>query len=343
MKTHLCVAAAITLACAVAASRVQAQTPLVQTPRAQTPQPSVPLTWAIRADNDAFDFWTSPPDRPDEEYTNGVRGSIELSGMSWFERRWLRKNVEPCSLGKTYCATHTFSFGQDIYTGKLVPGDTIKIAGTRPNAGWLYVQESSKIESRDWLDETSLAIGVVGPPSLASQMVRAFHAIAPYYNRPTNWNTQLPFEPGVNVAFDHTQRVLAFGENRWFGGELAPHLGGSLGNILTEARAGLGVRAGYRIGHPWLMAAPDSSISVAFIGDATFHGVARNEFLAGTLFRSSEHVTERPFVTEYQVGVVLKLQQFSASWTAHQLSSEYMSRSAGHAWSRLAIEWQYDR
>jgi hypothetical protein len=73
------------------------------------------------------------------------------------------------------------------------------------------------------------------------------------------------------------------------------------------------------------------------------HGVLRNEFLAGTMFRSSAHVDERPFVPEYQLGVTFRLEQVYITWVAHQLSSEYFSRANGHAWSRIALEYRFAR
>ena len=304
-----------------------------------------PLTLEIRADNDAFDFWKSPFMRPDEEYTSGVRAALQLSGGASWER-WLHRGAAPCAVGVAPCAAHTYAFGQDIYTGELVPEDTTPAKGTRPNAGWLYVQESSRYERANRLDETSVTLGVTGPPALGETTIKIVHAFAPDYNRPVNWDTQLPFEPGVILAWDHTERALAIGEGRKFGADLEPHAGASLGNILTEARAGVTVRTGFKMQHPWLLAAIDSSDTtpaVTFFADATVHGVARNEFLAGTLFSSSPRVDARPLVTEYQAGVTFRLEQISISWIAHQLSSEYDSRSKGHAWSRLSVEYRFTR
>ena len=61
------------------------------------------------------------------------------------------------------------------------------------------------------------------------------------------------------------------------------------------------------------------------------------------MFRSSDHVEERPFVPEYQVGATFRLEQLSITWVAHQLSSEYFSRTNGHAWSRISVEYRFAR
>jgi lipid A 3-O-deacylase len=304
-----------------------------------------PVTLEVRADNDAFNFWQPPPKRPDEEYTSGVRAALEFVGAAPWER-WLHSGIAPCAVGVAPCATHSYAFGQDIYTGQTLPNDTTLVKGTRPNAGWLFVEESSRIERVKRLDETSITIGVTGSPALGEVMQRTFHEIAPQANRPINWSTALPFEPGAVLAWDHTERWLAAGDGKLFGADVEPHVGASLGNILTEARAGMRVRGGFRMRHPWLLAAVDSTDTtpaIAFFADATYHGVARNEFLAGTMFRSSPHVDERPFVSEYQVGATFRLEQFSISWVAHQLSSEYFSRAEGHAWSRIEVMYRFAR
>ncbi len=324
------IAGVVALCCAAAPAVVRAQTP---------------VTLEIRADNDAFDFWEPAPKRPDEEYTSGVRAALQLTGAAPWEH-WLHPGIAPCAVGVAPCATHTYAFGQDIYTGQTVPNDTTLVKGTRPNAGWLFIQETSRIERTRRLDETSVTVGVTGPPALGEVMQKFVHGIDPNDNRPINWSSELPFEPGIVLAWDHTERLFAAGDGKLFGADLEPHAGASLGNILTEARAGMRVRAGFRMQHPWLLTAidtADTTPGVMFFADATMHGVARNEFLAGTMFRSSPGVDERPLVPEYQVGVTFRLEQVSISWVAHELSSEYFSRTEGHAWSRIEFVYRFAR
>lgn len=305
-------------------------------------QAQQPLSVSVRADNDAFDFWMPPYARPDEEYTSGVRGTLEYAGGAWWER-WLHPKVGPCTVGAGHCATRTFSIGQDIYTGTLSPGDTVRLPGTRPNAGWLYVQESSRVSMEDRLDETSITLGITGPEALGKTMQRAFHSLAPAFNRPDDWTVQLPFEPGIVLAYDRTQRMFAARDGERFGGDIEPHAGVSLGNILTEARAGVRVRGGFRLRHPWQVAAESSTPEISFFADATIHAVARNEFLAGTIFRSSDRVQERVFVPECQGGVSVRWHRLTAIYSVDRTGSEYSARVTGHSWSRLAVEWRFAR
>jgi lipid A 3-O-deacylase len=291
---------------------------------------------SVRADNDAFNFWKPPYNRPDEEYTSGVRGSLAYLGAAWWER-WLHRT---CAVSCENGASHTFAIGQDMYTGTLVPGDTMHEPGTRPNAAWLYLQETSRITTADRLDETSLSVGVTGPPALGEAMQRFFHNLAPDLNRPLNWSEQVPFEPGIILSYDRTQRIAAVGDTMHFAFDVQPHAGASFGNILTEARAGLRVRVGYALQHPWQPLAERATPEISFFADVTGHGVLRNAFLAGTLFSDSPHVTERPFVAEYQLGLLVRYERLTLRYSMDQIGSEYFSRPNGHAWSRLAVEWQ---
>ena len=182
----------------------------------------------VRADNDAFDFWMPAWDRPDEEYTSGVKGTLEYAGQAWWGR-FLNGTLAPCGAGVDRCATRTYSLGQDIYTGALQDGQTTPPAGSRPPAGWLYLEEKNRAATTNSLNETSLTLGVTGPPSLAEFTQRTVHSIAPVLNRPIDWNDQIPFEPGAVVRYERTQRVLATDDGARFGADLEPHAGASLG------------------------------------------------------------------------------------------------------------------
>lgn len=217
------------------------------------------------------------------------------------------------------------------------------MSGSRPEAGWLYLQESSRIASRDHLDETSITLGVTGPPSLAANTQRIAHGWAPSLNHTFNWSDQLPFEPGLILAYERTQRMLVFGEGAAFGGDVEPHAAVSVGNIITGGTVGARLRTGFRLQHPWLTATPTSAPEIAFFVDATMHGVVRNEFLAGTMFRASAHVQERPFVPEYQGGVSISWRRWVARYSVDRTASEYVTRATGHSWARMSVEWRFDR
>jgi lipid A 3-O-deacylase len=296
----------------------------------------------VRADNDAFNFWEAPWYRPDEEYTNGVRGLLEYAGQAWWSRL-ISGRIEPCRSGSLHCATRTYAFGQSIYTGARQPGDTAVAPGSRPNAGWLYVEESSRIATPTSLDESSLTLGVTGNPALAQVVQRIAHGYVPAFTKPVDWSHQLPAEPGIGIRYERTQRAWAIGTETGFGADLEPHAGASFGNILTEGAAGLRARAGLGMHHPWMLAPPNDALTLSIFGDATMHGVVRNEFLAGTFFRPSEHVQERPWVAEYQAGLTLGWRRLAITYRADRIDPEYVTRTSPHTWGSIEAEWRMER
>jgi lipid A 3-O-deacylase len=293
----------------------------------------------VRADNDAFNFWLPPWSRPDEEYTSGVRLSVDYAGPAWWSRTG---ESADCGAPAKRCATRTISLEQDIYTAERHLNEPTARAGSRPDAGWLFVQEEQRLARPNRLDETRLAIGVVGAPALAQVTQRIFHGYAPGWQRPIDWSRQLPFEPGIVASYDQRRYVVLSGGENERGVELQPHAGGSFGNILTEVRAGLGARMGVGLEHPWVPARARAT-SLAFVADATLRGVARNEFLSGTLFRSSDRVPIRQTVAAYQAGVTANWGRLGAALVAHQDGPEYLARIAPHQWTTIELEWRLGR
>lgn len=293
----------------------------------------------VRADNDAFNFWQPPWSRPDEEYTSGVRLSVDYAGPAWWSRAGAGAD---CGVPAKRCATRTFSLEQDIYTAERHLNEPTPGPGSRPDAGWLFVQEEQQVARPGRLDETRLAIGVVGAPALAQVTQRVFHGYAAGWQRPINWSRQLPFEPGIVASYDQRRYIAVSGSEDRGGLELQPHAGASLGNILTEVRAGLGARMGIGLEHPWVPRRARAT-SVAFVADAALRAVVRNEFLSGTLFRPSDRVPLRPAVAEYQAGVTASWRRLGVGFVAHQVGPEYEGRTGAHQWTTIEVEWRLGR
>jgi len=285
----------------------------------------------VRADNDAFNFWQLPWRRPDEEYTSGVRLTVEFPGTAAWARR-LGLARDGCRGDTVPCATHTYAFGQDIFTAVRPRNVPTARPGGRPDAGVLWISSTNRRERTSHLTEFGWTLGITGKPSLAETMQRLFHDMAPSLNRPITWSAQIPAEPVFAVRLDRRQLARAGAL------EVQPHAGASLGSLLTEVRAGMGVRLGPHLAHPWMNVA-GGRLQAALVGDATVRAVARNEVLNGALFRSGPHVTTRPIVTELQAGVRLRWHMLEASWLAHQTGAEYVPRTLPHTWSTLEASW----
>jgi hypothetical protein len=300
---------------------------LVLLPRGAPAQRSV----RVRADNDAFNFWQAPWNRPDEEYTSGVRLTVDYEGRAWWAGG-RSGGGEECGGTRNTCGGHSYAFGQDIYTAVRSRQRPTPLPGARPDAGVLWLSASNTLVGPDRTTELRWTLGVTGKPALAAPMQRFFHDLGPGWNGPIDWATQLPAEPVFAVSFDQrrARTVGAF--------ELQPHAGVSLGTLLTEARAGLGARLGTNR-RPGGRLSLSQRMTWALESDVTLRGVARNEVLSGTLFRRSARVALRPLVAELQTGLHLRWRGIGLAWVAHQTGAEYLARGRTHAWSSLEAGW----
>lgn len=285
-----------------------------------------PGRFTIRADNDAFDFWMLPWNRPDEEYTSGVHLTYEGGDAPRWARKALR-GYSPCSSTSAVCRSSRWELGQDIYTPSVSPDDPRAAPGARPNAGWLYLTEAARILSPSRFDELAMSLGVTGPPSLGRFTQQLAHHAAPAFNRPTDWTRQIGFEPGAIVSYEARRRASLADA-----ADITPHASASLGNILTQAEGGFDMRVGWHLAAPWL---PASGWGFAITAGASGRAVARNIFLDGNTLRDSPRVGHETFVGSGRAGIELRFRGLSAAFVAHSDSRSYAAGPKWHPWSSL--------
>ncbi len=288
----------------------------------------------MRADNDAFDFWMAPWNRPDDEYTSGVHLTYTGGDAPWWARRAL-SGLPTCTGLSIACRTSQLEIGQDIYT-PFVPATGAASNTQRPDAGWLYLSESAQSLTADHSDALTLTLGVTGPPSLAQLTQHVAHDVGPAYNRPTDWSREIAFEPGVIVRYEHDAR-FATPADVPIGLEFVPHAAASVGNVLTDADAGARFRFGWRMSHPWLPPLHDAGFD--FVCGVSARAVARNLFLDGNTFQNGPRVGHEPFVETGELGVEFHARGFSLGYRAVTDSREYRAGPAWHPWGSLVGSW----
>jgi lipid A 3-O-deacylase len=302
---------------------------------AAPPATPAPHTLVVRADNDAFDFWMAPWNRPDDEYTSGVHITYEGGDAPVWARGPLRARAA-CAIGALVCRTGATEVGQDIYTPLVAVDSPHAAPGSRPNAGWLYIQQQAAALSASSSDELALTLGVTGPPSLARYTQQLAHHAAPQFNRPTDWSRQLAFEPGAIVRYEHRERLLSTddaADGAPIGVDVIPRYAASIGNVLTNLEGGVQSRIGWRLPHPWLPSAPRPSLALSVGVNGQF--VARNLFLDGNSFQSGPRVGHEPFVGSGELGLELRAGRFIAGYRAVSESRAYAGGPKWHPWSSL--------
>lgn len=221
--------------------------------------------------------------------------------------------------------------GQSMYT----PQDRTRtdlIVDDRPYAGLLYVGMSWNQRVRDpkrgteMLDTREITLGVIGPMSLARRAQDLVHDLKGV-DKFQGWHNQLGNEPALQLARERKWRadrgssVVTPG----FSTDAIRSMGLRLGNIETSASVGLEGRAGWNLPndfgtYPIRPGAENRPPSAASFGAERgmasgrrpgahvfavleAKAVAYDFSLDGNLFRSSHHVTRRPFVAQAALGV----------------------------------------
>jgi len=308
-----------------------------QSPTPSTP--SIPRTLTLRVDNDAFDFWMLPWNRPDEEYSSGVH--ITYGGGD--APRWARGRLSArpvCAVHSLSCRDGRLEIGQDIYTPSVPTNDPHAAPGSRPNAGWLYLSQSARALDENSLSDLTISLGVTGPPSLARFTQRLAHDAAPQYNRPTDWTEQIHFEPGAIVKYERRGRVTTLPDDG-FGADLIPRASVSVGNILTAAEAGFQTRLGWHMSHPWL--AESQHAEVTFMAGAYGQAIARSIFLDGNSFADSPRVGHKPFVGAGEAGVEIRYGALTLGYRAVNETRAWVRGPAWHPWASMTGGLTFDR
>jgi lipid A 3-O-deacylase len=283
--------------------------------------------------------------KTDHDYTHGTRFSY-LSGPT--KQQWIKDLASkiPYFVRDEDNADIrvNLSLGQSIFTPDDITVPTPQ-PKDRPYAGWLYggagvisrgVDDGG---SRLGIKRLELDVGFIGPIALARESQTVVHS-AFGFRKPKGWGNQLPNEfdfvfygerlwgpydllPPVNVP--------VLGELRM---DIAPHIGGALGTVFTYAATGLTLRLGTNLHETWSPPRIRPSLPGAefYEGDGVkgyifaageVRAVARNIFLDGATFTSTQSVKKQPVVFDAQVGFTLVLGPMQLSFTNIFRTREY--------------------
>lgn len=296
--------------------------------------------------NGQFALWRDVHHRLDDNYTNGAQIMIALDGAPLWGRV-AGVHAATCgspadSIAARPCTSSEFRFGQDIYTPHSGLARSEPVPGERPFAGWLYLSETGRVATAVRSDEGTVEVGVTGPPSLAEAVQTAWHGLIAY-PPPLGWSHQIPFEPGILLAYQHDQEV-------WSGRlsgvpvvSVVPHIGLLAGNILTGANAGADVRVGYGVRTPWDESAHGQHphrLSIYAIAGGREDWVAYNAFLDRGTQNPVLHVSRIPWVTQYQLGAGARVSHLVAEARGVVRTREYTTGGSTEPYGVITVGWR---
>ncbi|MBB36224.1 MAG: hypothetical protein CME88_16230 [Hirschia sp.] len=300
-------------------------------------------TWSLVVENDYFGD-------SDDNYTNGLRlswmsGSKPMDPVSRFATNLMRGD-------DAVVVRRGLAIGQSVFT----PNDlqtTEYLPDQRPYAAWLYGEFTNVVERSNTIDQLTIQLGVVGPSAGGEWAQEEIHNLIED-EAPQGWDNQIKDEVGVVISYDKKMRALAKLGETDFGIDITPNLGVTLGNIYTNARAGLTVRIGQDLkndyGPPRVRPslagsgyfAPDDGFSWYIFGGVEGRAVAHDIFLEGSLFRTDDpSVVAKDFVADLQAGLVLQFGQTQIGLTYIERTEEYETQDIPQRFGAVSLSRKF--
>lgn len=314
--------------------------------------------WTVQIENDFFTQLTNT----DRHYTNGMR--ISRLSPSGEIPGWLAAMARvPSAIGRNDVEPDQ-RWGLSIGHSMFTPDDTDALAlvpDDRPYAGWAYLGLSVH-SVYDWPDgggrQDTFAVeaGIVGPSAAGEEVQNTYHKlinVALSYG----WDNQLKDEPGLQFIFERKWRSAPREVEPQPGDRLEmdfiPHLGVSLGNVMTD----LGLGGTFRYGRNLKNDFGPPRIRPGLPGSERFNrtglldwyifagldgrAVARNIFLDGNTWKDSHSVDRRPFMLDAQVGAALIWGHTRLTYTHVFMSPEFNEQRAWDQFGALTLSRKF--
>lgn len=298
----------------------------------------------------------------DQHYTNGFKVSALSGNLARMSPEEMYAPVRAAVrlLGPLVPEGQAYklgvSLGQNLYT----PVDTATTAyqpDDRPYAAWLYFGTTFQIYQPPRttasgstaiarLDSVEVNLGMVGPAALGRQVQNDYHDLikVPHAN---GWHHQVPNEPGLVVSLERKWRFSSAGARTGWGADLIPHLGGSLGNVSTQANAGAEARVGLRLpadfGTNLIRPSGDSNSrqraawSFFVFGGWDTRLVGRDITLDGTLFNGGPGIPKRRVVHDVAGGIAVGSHHWQLAYTEARRSREFHGQNHSSVFGSISL------
>jgi lipid A 3-O-deacylase len=276
----------------------------------------------------------------DRHYTQGL--NLRYLSSDYSHTNWLSGSMP--SIGYDTAAWKWgIEAGQQVFTPEVIAERRL-LKNDRPYGGWLYsgfIFQSRGVTARETpvMETYRLQLGVVGPESLADEAQILWHYMWGF-QRPNGWDNQLKTEIGVQLNYDRRYR---FAVGDIWSLQFLPEAGFRLGNIHTDARLGLGFRAGYNIPNEfgWNRTEKGNDFGIYLVGSVEGRAVLLDIFLDGNNFRESHNVNKKPLVGEGRLGLAFSSRHVEVAVMHAQRTTEFNAQETSTAFTSLALTLKF--
>ena len=316
-------------------------------------------TFTFRFENDLFAG-------TDRNYTNGIKLSWISPDLTRFRDsdvlpEWGKRIVNrlPYSQVEGLQRNIVFSIGQNMFTPEDIHAREL-IKNDRPYGGWLYGSAAFHNKNYRHLDTFEIQAGFVGPLSLAEEAQDLVHDLRGI-DQANGWDNQIKNEPGLDLIYEHKDRILTPISLSGFGFDAITHYGAALGNVFTYANAGMELRLGWNLPTDFgtsLIRPGGETNAPADTQDPRYHQVGhgfslhgfaavsgrmvfRDIFLDGNTWRDSHSVDKEFLVGDLVCGVSLIVDSVKVSYAQVLRTKEFAGQDSNHYFGSISISYTY--
>jgi lipid A 3-O-deacylase len=292
----------------------------------------------FQVDNDYFDFWMPGRDRPDDNYTHGQLLRTVFNAAP----SWARRGVPSCaeslnsSAPSKNCAQGFWTISQEIFTP--THDSPMPVSGERPYAGLLYADFGRSVIERRQLRSLAIRVGTTGRASGAEAAQTTFHRLTDQ-RRPEGWEYQVAAAPLIGVTYGRQYLLTPRLATRRSVLQVIGSGGATASYVQAKMNAGMEVRAGYAVPHPWMPSADTDRrgfrVFMLLGGSETW--VARDLLIEGNTRWTTGLVTKRPFVFESMWGFAAGIGSYAVEYRGVSRSRDYATGPSWHRWGRISI------
>jgi len=204
--------------------------------------------------------------KSDDGYSNGLLYSWGTANYDDFDSLvlpdWIRYISEWTYINQGANKQYSIEYGisQRMYTPDDLKASEI-VEDDVPYAGTLLWNTKIRHYGNNSANSIGLALGVVGPASLAEFSQKVIHKLIDA-TAPQGWDNQIDNEPVFRVEGEHIERFYTQYYTGDYAFDLSSYSEAGLGNLRSDIGTGLTMRYGNMLDHTYAGISPTTSASI---------------------------------------------------------------------------------